>query len=62
MYIKLLEQYPVPGKEHRLHKYYYWVLVTWCNEMFFLENGYEKSVYEAKNESAGGGRVERKGW
>lgn len=30
--------------------------------MFFLENGYEKSVYEAKNESAGGGTVERKGW
>ena len=30
--------------------------------MFFLENGYEKNVYEkAKNESAGASRVERKG-
>lgn len=30
--------------------------------MFFLENKYEKSAYEARKKSAGANRVGRKGW
>lgn len=29
--------------------------------MYFLDNGYEKSVYEAKKESVGASRVGRSG-